>query len=91
MTTRLTTKMVNFLRPFTLNEVDGERAPGTYVVETEEEKRDFIFFSTYRRVSTVMSRADLHAEGGLIRFLTIDPLELESALARENQFAAQFE
>ena len=90
MTTRLTTKIVNFLRPFTLNEVDGERPPGAYVVETEEEKRSFIFFSTYRRVSTVMSRSDLHAGGGLIRFLTIDPVELESALARESQFAPQF-
>ena len=91
MTTRLTKKIVNFLRPFTLNEVDGERPPGAYVVETEEEKRNFIFFSTYRRVSTVMSRADLHAGGGLIRFLTVDPAELESALARESHLVAQFE
>jgi hypothetical protein len=91
MTTRLTTRIVNFLRPFTLNEVDGERPAGAYVVETEEEKRNFVFFSRYRRVSTVMHRSDLHAAGSLIRFLTIDPIELESALAREGQIAAQFE
>ena len=91
MTTRLTTTIVNFLHPFTLNEVDGERQPGAYVVETEEEKWNFVFFSKYRRVSTVMHRSDLHGAGGLFRFLTVDPLELEAALAREGQVAPQFE
>ena len=91
MTIRLTTKTVNFLRPFTLNEEDGERAAGIYVVETEEEKVNFLFFSVFRHRSTMMHREDLHAGSGLLRFVAVDPVELEAALARENEIAAQFE
>ena len=89
--TRLTTKIVHFSRPFMLNEADGERPSGTYIVETEEEEVNYVFFSLFRRVSTTMHRADMHAQGGLIRFATIDPIELEAALARENELGAQFE
>jgi len=87
--TRLTTKTVNFLRPFTLNEADGERPAGAYIVETEEAEVNYVFFSLFRRVSTMMHRADMYAEGRLIRFLTVDPVELEAALARETALGAQ--
>jgi hypothetical protein len=36
-----------------------------------------------RRVSTVMNRYDPYGRGGLVRFVTIDPAELEAALARD--------
>jgi len=35
--------------------------------------------SAYRRVSTVMNRYDAHGRDGFIRFVTIDPAELEAA------------
>ena len=79
------TKAVTFSGPFTLNEVDGERPPGTYVVETEEEKVDLLFFSIPRRRSTVMH--DVHAEPIVMRFFAVDPAELEAALARDNEIA----
>jgi hypothetical protein len=88
MTIRLATRAVTFSRPFTLNEEDGERPAGAYVVETEEEKVSFLlFFSTFRRRSTVMH--DSHAQGALMRFFTVDPAELEKALARDNEVALQ--
>ncbi len=83
MTNRVTSKTVVFSRPFVLNEVDGEQPPGVYTVETEEEPLDVISISAYRRVSTVMQRCDLQPTGGFIRFVSIDPAELDDALGRE--------
>jgi hypothetical protein len=83
MTVRVTTKTVVFSRAFVLNEADGEQPPGIYTVETEEEPLDLMSISAYRRVSTVMYRYDLRASGGLIRFIAIDPAELDAALARD--------
>ena len=83
MTTRVTSKAVVFSRPFVLNEADGEQPPGIYTVETEQEPLDIASILAYRRVSTVMHRYDLHATGGFIRFVTIDPAELDAALARD--------
>ena len=83
MTTRVTTKTVVFSRPFVLNEADGEQQPGIYTVETEEEPLDLMSLAGYRRVSTVMNRHDLRASGGVIRFVEINPAELDAALARD--------
>jgi len=83
MTTRVTSRTVVFSRPFVLNEADGEQPPGIYAVETEEEPLEVVSLPAYRRVSTVMHRCDLHAAGGFIRFVPIDPQELECALARD--------
>ena len=82
MTTRITTKTVVFSHPFVLNEADGEQQPGIYTVETEEESLDVISIAAYRRVSTVMNRFDLPS-GGFIRFVAINPAELDAALARD--------
>jgi hypothetical protein len=83
MTTRITTKTVVFARPFVLNEGYGEQPPGIYTIETEEEPLDVMTISAYRRVSTVMTRYDALGSGGVIRFVTINPAELEAALARD--------
>jgi len=83
MTTRITTKTVVFSRAFVLNEADGEQQPGVYTVETVEEPLDVMSISVYRRVSTVMNRYDLYAPGGFVRFVAIDPAELDAALARD--------
>jgi len=83
MMMRVTGKTVVFSRPFVLNESDGEQPPGIYTVETEEEPLDIVSISAYRRVSTVMQRYDLHATGGFIRFVAIDPAELDAALVRD--------
>jgi hypothetical protein len=80
---RVTSRIVVFSRAFVLNEADGEQPPGIYTVETEEQPLDLVSISAYRRVSTVMHRYDLHASGGLVRFVAIDPAELDAALARD--------
>jgi len=83
MATRVTTRTVVFSRPFVLNEADGEQCPGVYTVETEEEPLDAASTSAYRHVSTVMNRYNLHASSGAIRFVAIDPAELDAALVRD--------
>ena len=80
MTTRITTKAVIFARPFVVDVVDGEQPPGIYTVDTEEELLESVSFPAYRRVSTVMR---CPAPGGITRFVTIDPIVLEAALARD--------
>ena len=83
MTTRVTTRTIVFSRPFFLNDADGEQPPGIYTVETEEESLDVYSISAFRRVSTTMYRYDLKAKGGFIRFLAVDPSELDAAQARD--------
>lgn len=78
---RQTRRTVTFSRPFTLNKEEGERPAGVYVVDTEEEKVNYFFFSIFRRRSTVMH--DFYARGALMRFFTVDPGELEAALQRD--------
>ena len=78
---RQTRKTVTFSRPFTLNKEEGERPAGAYVVETEEQKVDYFFFTVFRRRSTVMH--DAHAQSAQMRFFIVDPAELEAALDRD--------
>jgi hypothetical protein len=80
MITRVTTKTVIFARPFVVDKADGEQPPGVYTVDTEEELLESVSFPAYRRVSTVMR---CPAPGGITRFVTIDPIVLDAALARE--------
>jgi hypothetical protein len=80
--TRVTTKTVIIPRSFILDESDGEQPPGIYTVETEEESLDGHSISAYRRISTTLYRYDLKAKGRFIRFLDVDPEEIDAAQAR---------
>ena len=80
LTARVTTRTVIFVRPFLLNQADGELPPGIYTVETEEELLESVSFPVYRRVSTVMH---CQTASGITRFATVDPAVLEAALARD--------
>ena len=82
MTTRVITKTVVFARPFVVADADGEQPPGVYTVDTEEELLESVSFPAYRRVSTVMH---CPAPGGITRFVTIDPIALDAALARDGK------
>lgn len=48
----MTTRTINFVRSFRLDEIDHEIPAGEYRVETEEETLDNVSFVAYRRVST---------------------------------------
>jgi hypothetical protein len=83
LTTHTSTRTVTFARPFTLDEVDHELPAGTYEIETEEATIDGLSFLARRRVSThIYIRAGHEA-----RMQAIDPVGLETALARDRGLA----
>ncbi len=81
MNRRTSRKTVTFARPFSLRGIDGVRPAGTYTVETEEELIEGLSFPAYRRVETVILLPS--RPGGTDQVATVDPLELEAALARD--------
>jgi hypothetical protein len=54
MTTRTTSKIVTFARPFKLKGVDRILPAGNYRVVTDEELIEELSFPVYRRVSTMI-------------------------------------
>jgi hypothetical protein len=83
MDRRTSREAVTFARQFALRGIDGEQPAGTYLVETDEELVPGLSFLAWRRVATVMLLPS--RPGGPVpgRIATIDPLELEAALARD--------
>ncbi len=81
---RTQSRTVTFLRPFALRGVDGVQPPGTYTVETEEELIEGLSFAAYRRKATVMLLPAVDsARTGSRQIATIDPVELQTAQARD--------
>ncbi len=85
MTLRTTAVSVTFNRPFSLSAMAEPVLPGTYVIETDEELLQGVSFPAYRRVST---RIHLTRPGG-VQVVTVDPKDLERAIAADAGAAAQ--
>jgi hypothetical protein len=83
MTTRVTTKILTFRRPFHLDEIERELPAGTYAVETEEETIDGISFLAFRRVSTSLIFRGHGAASNLAQMWMVHPDGLEMALERD--------
>jgi hypothetical protein len=83
MTVRTSKKTVTFANPFTLGDFEEVFQPGTYDVETDEERLEGVSFEAYRRVQTLFHLPASPAKPGLSRTLTVDPDDLEAALARD--------
>ena len=81
MTVRSTTRNVTFRHAFSLQGVDGLQPPGTYAVETDEEQIPGLSFLAYRRITTTITLPVRNTR----QMSTIDPADLESALARDLQ------
>ena len=83
MTLRTHSETVTFTRPFTLSGINGPQPPGTYTVETDEERIEDSSPPTYRRVSTMIRLAGRPGTGEQVQVVVVDPEELASALARD--------
>lgn len=83
MTIRTTKRTVTFVNPFTLGDFDEVLPPGTYDVETDEERLEGLSFHAYRRILTLIQLPTKSGQPGLSRTLTIDPNELDLALKRD--------
>jgi hypothetical protein len=83
MTTRTTSKIATFARPFTLKGVDRILPPGEYRVVTDEELIEELSFPVYRRMATmIFVLADSHRASS-VEMVTIDPLDLKEAQDRD--------
>jgi len=83
MPERTTRSSVTFLHPFALAGVDGVQPAGTYSIETVEETLDNLSFVAYRRVSTTIVLPCVGAPLRQKQVVTVDPRDLEAALARD--------
>jgi len=83
MTERITHSSVTFLHAFVLRDVDGTQPPGTYLVETVEEPLGTLSLLAYRRVSTTMTLPAVGAASLRKQVVTIDPDDLQAALAKD--------
>lgn len=72
---------VRFRKAFAVSGLGGMQPPGLYHLQRYEILLDTISAPAYRHVSTTIELHDQPA--GVIRTATVDPLELEDALARD--------
>ncbi len=83
MTVRTLTTTLTFRRPFALSGLDEVLPAGIYRVETDEERLEGVSFPAYRRILTVIHLHEEAGRPGVARSLTVDPIELEEAVARD--------
>jgi hypothetical protein len=81
--TRSTTADVTFRHPFTLKGLEDTVPPGTYRVDTEEERIEGLSFLAYRRLATFIRLPMAGHGSGSTQSLLVDPKELEQALVRD--------
>jgi hypothetical protein len=81
MTLRTSNKIVTFRRPFWLQSVDRTLPAGNYRVVTDEELIEGLSFPAYRRISTMIFVPA--PSGSAVEMATVDPLDLEAALAQD--------
>lgn len=83
MTMRARDKRVTFLRPFTLDGLEGVQPSGTYSVEIRQEDAGFFSFLKTKRTSTWIRICRNPGIAGVLEIVKIDPLDLQAALVRD--------
>lgn len=84
MTGRTTRTSVTFSRPFSLSDLDGMQPAGTYRIQTLDVTLDSLSYLAYRRVSTTIELPSVGVARSRRHVISIDPLELETALNRNS-------
>lgn len=82
MLTRTHRDGVTFRRPFLLPGIGRLLPAGSYDVVTDEELIEGLSFPVYRRVATMML-APAQSDHASVEMLTVDPIELAAAKARD--------
>jgi hypothetical protein len=80
---RMNSRTVTFTKPFTLPGLDEAQPAGSYTVETEEELLPTVLQTAYRRTTTWLTLPSHPANPGSAQIISVDPVELEAALARD--------
>ncbi len=79
MAERTTLRTIAFSRPFRL--ADGMQPAGLYEVETTEEQIEGLSFVAFRRISTTITPVGSPASTRSRQRTTVEPTELDAALA----------
>lgn len=82
MTLRTSRRNVTFRHAFSLKGIDGALPPGTYVVETDEERLEHLSFTAYRRVATSL-QVPIGGSGYSYQMVQVEPAELERIEQRD--------
>jgi len=85
MTIRTTSKTVVFHYPFMLSGLEALQPAGTYQVETDEEQMEDVSFLAFHRIATLIHLHPTREQPGITQTMTVDPNELEQALARDGE------
>lgn len=80
---RTNSRTVTFNKPFRLMGLDEVQPAGSYTVETDEEQLPVLLHTGYRRTTTWLSVPSHAMKTGATQIISIDPAELEAALARD--------
>src|SRR6478735_4303738 len=80
---RTTYQSVTFFRPFRLAGVEGVQPPGSFDVETVEQRLDKLSFSAFLRISTTITL--VNSWNGARQVHAIDPDDLASALKLDKE------
>ena len=83
MSERSTVTTVTFQHPFSLSDLEGPQAAGTYTVETVDTSLDTLSFVAWRRISTLIMVPAIGVAGRQRQMILIDPSELDMALKRD--------
>ncbi len=84
MNERVTQETVTFKHPFSLDGVDGQFPPGSYLVEVTEEQLAGLSFVAYRRVSTTIFLPGMTAAYSSWQRVDIEPSDLAMAKERDS-------
>jgi hypothetical protein len=85
---RTTRKTVTFQRSFILDGVDGIQPPGDYLIITDEDEIPGMLFAAWRRVQTNLRVPSLDVDSGFEQMISIDPSDLETAIAGDRKKVA---
>ena len=88
MITRTSSRKVTFTHPFRLTAFDTDQPAGTYEVTTEEEILDSVTMLACRRLSTQIELRHRGGNSAITEVVSIEPEELEAALARDADTAS---
>jgi len=83
MTTRTSSKILNFEHPFIIGTLTELQPAGSYRVDTEEELIEGLSFVAYKRISTVIHLHSKSKLKTLTRALTITPKDLDIAVRKD--------
>lgn len=83
MTMRTTKSTVTFMRPFRLGAFGEQFPAGQYAIESDEELLEGLSFAAYHRTAITMQLIADPRRPGVTEVVTIDPKQLEKALAED--------